>query len=929
MSLSSLLILSLASPFVAALLSPLAYARLHRRAAVSVPLAGALVPLLSLLAIGMQAAPPRLPATPTWSWIPSLRLDFAFLVDGFGLLFALLVAGMGLLIVVYAHFYMEHEAHVGRFFAYLLLFLGSMLGVCLGGHLFTFYLFWELTSISSFLLIGFWHEKDKSRAGALKALLITSGGGLFMMGGLALLGAKTGQWTWTGLASVAGSFAGTTWGTCALVLVLLGAFTKSAQFPFHIWLPDAMEAPTPVSAFLHSATMVKAGIILIFRLHPIFSDHALWFPLLSTVGMTTAVVGAVLALKHTDLKAILAYSTISQLGLFVAMQGYASIDDMIRAGFIFHIFVHAFYKGGLFMLAGIIDHAAHTREITRLGRLWRTLPFTGLFVLLAAGSLAGLPPFLGFISKEAALEASLHMAHHFGGAAWLLPVALAVAAAISIAVALKISIGILFAPPADPSALAHQQPRELGWGILLPPALIATAGLVFGLFPGALAHLLYPLALQGLNLPEPHFKLWHGLNPALGLSAAAIAGGTLLYRFRRPVQAVHARLKLGWNLNTVHDRGWESILAVAERFTARFQNGSLSQYVLITVGFFALLVGGTALVKPDWSLVPWTADRLFSQETFNAAGIASFAILVVVLRDRIARLVALGGVGVLVVVYFILRGAPDLALTGFLIEVAMFILILLVFKQLKDEEMPPADGHHAAKLLAACAAGGLIGLLSYIGVAAPSAPSIFPYFMENAEKLAGGLNVVNVIVVDFRGFDTMGEISVLVFAALGVFGLRRVWAAPREVPEAPQELMRRALPRSVILDRVSAFAFPLIILFALYVLFRGHNAPGGGFIGGLITAGGLILELLGAGRERFLKRLPATGRGFYGIGLALAFATGLAPLFFGYPFLTSFVVNSIHFSTASVFDLGVYFVVVGVTLDIMLLIEKPEPRPTA
>lgn len=922
------LLITLAAPFVAAILAPLAYRRWDHRA-IWFPLLGALVPLIGLFKIAARVAGEGSPFWASWPWVETIRLRLSFQLDGFGMLFGLLVAGMGVLIVWYAHSYMAHEKEKGRFFGTLLFFLGSMLGAVLADHFFATFLFWEGTSISSFLLIGHWHDREKSRAGALKALVITVVGGLFMMAGLALLGVKTGVWNWSEIGALAATgVPAEPWFTASFLLILLGVFTKSAQVPFHIWLPDAMEAPTPVSAYLHCATMVKLGVYLLFRLFPLYSSHALWIPLLTTVGMATFLVGSLLALKHTDLKAILAYTTIAQLGLFVVMHGCSAADSAIRAALIFHILVHAFYKGALFMLTGIVDHETGTRNIRSLGRLASAMPKTAVFFLLASGSLAGLPGFLGFISKESALEATLHLSHLHHGWAALLPAVLAAGALMTVAVAGKISLGVFFAPAQDPAYLEKHHAHEASWNFLLPPALLAAAGLLFGVMPDLFGRLLFPFGLIGLPAQEtPHFKIWHGFTPALALSATAIVGGAVLYAFRRPVQRVHERLKLSWNLNTVYDRAWELTMTGAERLTLLIQNGSLTRYMIVIIGFAGLLIGGTFLAKPDWSGVSFAAPFRWSSEIYVCLGIVFATALVVFLKDRIARIVSLGSVGFLVCVYFIVRGAPDLALTGFLIEIAMFIMILLILKQLGDET--PAKERPLTPVLRVAVAvlGGLVmGVVTWTAVSLPLAPSIADYFIRNSADLAGGWNAVNVIVVDFRGFDTMGEITVLVLAGLGVFSLRRVWSPPQKPVSPPSAGEGKSLPPSHILTVVSGISFPIIAVFALYMTLRGHNYPGGGFIGGLIMAGGFVLEMLAVGRTRFLKQFPIHPRVLFLMGLAVAFLTGLVPVFLGYPFLTSAVIYSIHFSTASIFDLGVFFAVVGVTMDIIMLLEEAERK---
>ncbi|MBK8576343.1 MAG: DUF4040 domain-containing protein [Elusimicrobia bacterium] len=928
--LSLLLILAVAAPFVGAALSPLAY-RVWGRKGVAVPATSALLSVLCLLSLLPVAG--RTSAVFEWPWVDALPLSFAFRVDGFGGLFALLVAGMGLLIICYAHFYMEREEGNGRFFAFLLFFFGAMLGVALSDHFFTTFLFWELTSVSSFLLIGFWHVKEKSREGALKALFITSIGGLFLMAGLALLGAKTGVWHWSALGAVDPNVTQDGWFVGAFLLILVGVFTKSAQVPFHIWLPDAMEAPTPVSAFLHSATMVKAGVFLLFRLFPLFSLSALWVPTLVTVGMTTAVTGAVLALKHRDLKAMLAYSTISQLGLFVALHGYAGLEaafaGALRVAFIFHIFVHAFYKGSLFLLTGIVDHAAHTRDIDKLGLLSRSMPRTSVFLVLSAASMAGLPPFLGFISKESVLDV-LGQGTRLSPWGWIPLAGLAVSATITVAVALKISFGLVFLKPVEPDPMEKNPPHDPSWLLLGPPALLSLAGLFFGLFPGQLTDLLYPTGLSGLSVGgAPSFSLWHGVNGPLLISVGAFLAGGFLFHHRRGLQRFQNSCKPRWTFNSLYAGFWDVSVNGAKRVTDIIQNGSLTRYSAVLVGFLSLVCLGTVFVS--WRSIPFkfSAGNLVSFESFTIVGLVASALLVVVLKDTLARIISLGAVGILMCAFFALRGAPDLALTGFLVEIVMFIVILLVLNQLRPEK--PFSLSTVQKIPRAALAGlggGVLGLLVFVALENPLAPSIHPYFLENSATLGGGMNVVNVILVDFRGFDTLGEILVLCLAGLGVFGLRRIWTTHSTHPPTPREFTMAPLPPSPILTAISAICFPISMVFAIYITLKGHNEPGGGFIGGLVCAGGLTLEMLAIGRGRFLRLFPVRGGALFGAGLALAFGVGLAAMVLGAPFLTSAVFPSLHFSTAALFDVGVFFVVVGVTLE-MITVMEDEPHGKA
>ena len=452
------------------------------------------------------------------------------------------------------------------------------------------------------------------------------------------------------------------------------------------------------------------------------------------------------------------------------------------------------------------------------------------------------------------------------------------------------------------------------------------AGLVFGLFPATLAAVLYPVGLAGIPLSvAPSFALWHGVNAPLLLSLTAFAAGFALFHFRAPVRRFQESVRPLWTFDRLYSMFWDVTLAWAKRATGLLQNGNLSWYSGLFFAFLSVIV--LASVFHGQTSIVLAAERkpVLPFDTFVIAGIVASSLLVVFLRERLTRVVTIGVVGVFMCALFALRGAPDLALTGFLVEIVMFIVVLVVLKQLPLETVPAESKWHSAGKAAIAAVGGsLFGFLVYMVLQAPLAESIHPYFARTSEALAGGLNVVNVILVDYRGFDTFGEILVLCLAGLGVFGLRTVWVGGRAKSEPPKELKMKSLPPSQILSAISAVAIPLTLILALYLTLRGHNSPGGGFIGGLTFAAGLILEMLAVGRRRFLALIGVKGHVLYSIGLALALVTGLVPMLFGLPFLTSAVVQSVHFSTATFFDLGVFLVVVGVTLDLVTLLEEGE-----
>jgi len=704
----------------------------------------------------------------TYTWVPSLGINLSFHVDGLSLLFALIVSGIGVLVVVFAGGYLADDPQLGRFYAYIILFMTAMLGVVLSDNLITLFIFWELTSVSSFLLIGFKHQYEASRAAALQALLVTGAGGLALLAGLLLLGQVGGSLELTILFSQGEAIRSHSLYLPILILVLLGAFTKSAQVPFHFWLPNAMEAPAPVSAYLHSATMVKAGVYLLARLSPILGNTEAWQYLVTLAGVVTMLLGAALALFQTDLKRILAYSTVSTLGTLVLLLGLDTTLS-IKAAMVF-LLVHALYKGALFMATGAVDHEAGTRDIRQLTGLRHFMPITSAAIGLAAVSMAGLPPMLGFIGKELLYEAKLQAPRaglFITGVGVLSNVLL-------VAVAGLIAIGPLFGR----NVATPKIPRRAPLGLWLGPALLAVLGLLIGLLPDQLAKSLISPAVSAVRAQPTDVKLslWHGVNPVLILSVITVISGVSVYVLRHRLQRFAQLYGLGtrWGPGRWYSLWLNGLDAFARFQTRLLQSGYLRIYMLIIVVTTLGIVGYTLISQVEIiDALTWPQDVRFYEGTL-AAMILAATLIAVRSRSRLAAVAALGAIGYGVALLFMLFGAPDLAMTQFSIETLTVILFVLVLYRLPRFSNLTSRRERARDALVALTAGGLMTLLVLVATAKPLRSILTPYFAENSVESAKGRNIVNVILVDFRGIDTLGEITVLAVAAIGVHALLKL-----------------------------------------------------------------------------------------------------------------------------------------------------------
>ena len=860
-------------------------------------------------------------------WVPEVGLNLGLRLDGLSLMFALLITGMGLLIIMYADSYLGKDDPVGKFFSTLMLFMAAMLGIVLSDNLLLLMVFWELTSISSFLLVGYWKHRADARDGARMALAITGGGGLAMLGGFVLLGQIAGTYEISQMSTLAAQIQADTRYPAALILILVGCFTKSAQFPFHFWLPQAMAAPTPVSAYLHSATMVKAGIFLLARLTPVVGGSELFMVLVAGTGLLTMTFAAFVAIFKHDLKGLLAYSTISHLGLITFLIGLGSPLAAVAA--IFHILNHATFKAALFMTAGIVDHETGTRDMRQLGGLWRLMPWTATLAMTATAAMAGVPMLNGFVSKEMFLTEAV-LFGQAGGWRWLVPAAASLAALCSVAYSARLVHDTFF--NGQPRNLPNPHPHEPPLGMKAPVALLAIICVVVGLLPSLTLGpmvLVASTALLGQAPPEFHLSIWRGFNLPLLLSMLALAGGVGLY----------ALLARGGRLHQLHSESWfgpvtgpnlftrsnDRMFAWAGRVTALLEIGSLQRYIAWML-IATLVLVASPLLSGD---APGTGNRPQLPVTFTALvlwGLLLSACAWLVLRhhDRFQTVVITGVVGLVTALTFISFSAPDLALTQLTVE-AVSTVILLMGLALLPRQTPHESslGRRLRDGSLALAGGAAIAWLSWV-MLTRDYDSIAWYFLNHSAIAGGGTNVVNVILVDFRGYDTLGEITVLGIAAVGVLALmdgmrtRRplVDDAGRSWTFASQPLLLRVAARVVL---------PLALVVALYIFLRGHNLPGGGFIAGLITAVALVLQYMALGQSRAELLLQARGgRRFVrwiGLGLGIAGLTGVGAFVFGQPFLTSahgypFVplLGELPLATAAVFDLGVFITVVGSTL---------------
>ncbi|KXH80919.1 cation:proton antiporter [Sporosarcina sp. HYO08] len=737
----------------------------------------------------------------TFRWIESAGIHFTTYLDGLSLIFGLLISGVGSLVILYSIYYLSEREALGRFYVYLLLFMGAMLGVVFSDNMMVLYVFWELTSISSFLLIAFWYHRKKSRYGAQKSMLITVTGGIGMLAGFVMLQSLTGTFSVRETIQVIDQYTGEGLFIAAMSLVLLGAFTKSAQFPFHIWLPDAMEAPTPVSAYLHSATMVKAGIYLVARFTPIFGGEKIWFYAICCVGIFTLFLGSFNAVRQTDLKALLAYSTISQLGLIMSLIGLGSAATaqgmstqsaiFVQATFaaLFHLVNHSTFKGALFMVVGILDHELGTRDVRRLGGLMAFMPVTFTIALIGSFSMAGLPPFNGFLSKEMFFEAmlSLRGLDLFSLGAWgaIFPVIAWVASIFTFVYSMIIVFQTFFGEhhPERIERPAH----EAKPGMLIAPSVLATFIIGIFFFPNLIGDYLLRPAVKGLyptlsNVESmiPAITVWHGFNTALWMTIGVIILGVVLYWRLHSWKGIYTAAPMRLNLDTMYNGLLLKTEEGASSITRFYMTGYLRDYVVYIFTFFILIVGGVFFTNGSFSIDLSNDAPIAANEYIIIFVMMGASIAIIFAKSRKTAIILNGVLGYAIAILFVVFRAPDLALTQIVVETvttALFLLCFYFLPEWKMEKLPKPT--KLVNGLIAVSAGVIVTVIALAAQGNKLFESVSVYF-ENAYDLAGGKNIVNTILGDFRAFDTMLEVVVLFIAGIGVFTLIKLKAGKEE-----------------------------------------------------------------------------------------------------------------------------------------------------
>ncbi|MFW2102183.1 monovalent cation/H+ antiporter subunit A [Acinetobacter guillouiae] len=865
-----------------------------------------------------------------WQWLPQIGIDFSFRLDALSLIFSLLITGIGTLIYIYAYYYLNPKNSLSKLYALLMLFMAAMLGISLSNNLIILLVFWELTSISSFLLVGYWSNYDAAQRGARMALTITGMGGLAMLGGFILIGQIAGTYQIDQLTMMASTIQNSGLFVPALLLILLGAFTKSAQFPFHFWLPNAMAAPTPVSAYLHSATMVKAGIFLVARLLPIFVGSALFHNLVTTIGLLTLCMAAFFAIFKEDLKGLLAYSTISHLGLIMCLLGIGS--PLAVAAAVFHIINHATFKAALFMLAGIIDHESGTRDLRKLSGLWQLLPFTATLTMITAASMAGVPLTNGFISKEMFFTELL--ANLSGGYVVLTAIVATLAGLFAVAYSVRLVHGVFFdgdVGPNVPNKNAHEPPI----GMRFPAIILATLCILVGIIPALLVENIVNAgaraSTQIASFEGVHLAIWHGFNLPLLMSAIALIGGVIFYfalakggRIREIDLDPHLGRFQG---KLLFEDFLKNLLLISRKIKKKTETGSLQNYLLWILAL-SIAVVATPLINQN--LTTGTRELTHAPFTAIVLWLLLFSACWMMLwfhHERIKAVLISGAIGLVVTMIFITLSAPDLALTQITVDVVTTVLLLMSLSLLP--QLTPYESSQTRRWRdAVIAIGGGIGIgwITWL-IMTRDHNSISWFFVQQSIPLGGGSNIVNVILVDFRGFDTFGEIAVLGIAAIGALCMMDGMRAHGTT--ITQGLSYRFNPSPLMFRMTASWVLPIALVVSLYIFLRGHNYPGGGFIAGLITSMALVIQYIAIGQDQAEKMLRAQSGRLYeiwiGLGLIIAGLSGLASWFWARPFLTSAHIyvesglfGKFHLASAAGFDLGVYVTVVGAA---MLLIS--------
>ena len=880
------------------------------------------------------------------NWVEELSLSLSVRLDVLSWALTLVVAGVGGLVLVYcARYFRDDEVGLGRFAGILLAFSGAMYGLVIADDVFLLFIFWEATSVFSYLLIGHYTGRQASRGAALQALLVTTLGGLVMLVGLVLLSVETGT---SRLSEIIAAAPEGTRVTVSVMLVLVGALSKSAIVPFHFWLPAAMAAPTPVSAYLHAAAMVKAGIYLIARFAPGFADTPGWREVLITLGAVTMLVGGWTALKQTDLKLVLAHGTVSQLGFLTIVVGYGNRNAELAA--LAMVLAHALFKSTLFLVVGIIDHRTGTRDLRKLSGLGREAPVLATIAAVGLLSMAGLPPTLGFVAKEGILTALLDDALTGNLMGIVALIGVVVGSMLTVAYSLRFFWGA-FGKKSNCEAV---RPVHESFDFLIAPAVLAASGIALGFLANFVDGWLVGYAEDFPSEGEDyHLALWHGIEPALGITALTLVVGVALFVKRDAVTRIQNALGSGVSAANAYWASMRFIDRTAARTTSLTQRGSLPFYLSVIFLVFVAAVGTAVAFNRSWP----DEIRLWDYPAQLAIAIAMMIAAIAATRaaKRFQAVVLVGVTGFGMTALFVLQGAPDLALTQLLVEIVTLVAFVLVLRRL-----PARLGtqHGSERKLLRAIIGIAVGLtMAVVAVVALGARSDVPISVDwpqLAYEQGHGRNVVNVVLVDLRGWDTMGELSVIIAAATGVASLIFISSRTDNLPRVPRREARKTIStrrknaidptnsensrgswllagrtlaarnRSILLEVVVRLIFHAIIVVSIYLLFAGHNAPGGGFAGGLVAGLALVARYLAGGRFELGAAAPIDAGKLLGIGLTMSAGTALVPLFFGVEALTStwfegeiWLFGHVEFVTSTFFDIGVYLVVIGLVLDVL------------
>lgn len=879
----------------------------------SAPLALAIVVLLSGWELSQSL-----------SWAPALGLELSLRLDGLAALFLLLITTIGALVSIYTGAYLRGHPQLGRFFAFLMLFMAAMTGLVLADNLICLYLFWELTTVSSWLLIGFEHDREESRRAAWQALMVTSAGGLAMLVGFVLLGETAGTYSIRAILTDPVPVRESGFFVPILALVFAGGATKSALVPVHVWLPNAMAAPTPVSAYLHSAAMVKAGIYLLARFSPLFAETTTWIWLVAGVGAVTSVVAAWLALFQTDAKRLLAYTTISALGMMAFALGVGGPNGA-RAAMVL-VVAHALYKGALFMVAGGIDHGAGTRDLREVSGLWGALPFTAFAATLAMASMVGLPPTLGYLADDGIVEVA-QSSPKVAGELWI--VLTVVGGTLYTGAGFVVGLRPFLGKRRSP-----REPHESSPGLWLGPLILGLTGVGLSIVPGALEqHIVEPAvaAIAGTTPSEP-LKLWSGVTEPFLLGVAMLIGGGLICTAWSVVRSTLERLawlgRMGPDqVYTLAERGLRRAALWLDRYV---QHGYLPTYLFVVA---ATLV---AVTLPSLAGVESLWPQVATSPNWTELGLAVLVILAaggaIIARSRALVIACMSVVGYSVALLFAVFGGPDLAMTQVLVETLLTVLIVLLIPMLPRFEELSGTGTRWRDGIVCVAVGGVVAASLLGATALPPRARVANYYIENGPELAHGANIVNTILVDFRVGDTLGEIAVLSSAAVGAAGMIARGRRSRERSGGSDRRVARPALESVILTVAAKFLLPLLIVFAVFLLFSGHRAPGGGFSAALVLAASLALFLFGAPGPTERELLFLHPRALIAAGLAIAIGAGVPPLVRGEAFFEAEwlpwslpVLGGFHLGTPVLFDMGVALVAAGALFLIFRSTEEHGP----